>query len=348
MNQRDYLFQKWLENTATTEELDELARIIAQDGYSEDDELFQQFVKELGAKKTISEADRRHAIDTFQSRWNKQGARSEKEAVPMHRSNRYVWWSAAAVILVAIGVAWFVGNFKENKTSDQLAFTPVPDTTIIITTGNNSKFVVLPDNSTVLLNANSSITYTKRYGFDTREVTLTGEGFFDVMHNPFTPFKVRTGKLVTNVLGTAFNIKVVKAASGGDHFTVTVSRGKVAVSDDHQTYGTITPNEQIDLNTNDDVFTRSKVNAAVATAWTNQFLVFNNLSLEDVIAILSERFHMKIVLENRNIRDCKITSAFLDKPKLETVLNVVTALVDATYSFNNKNGNVTISGGECK
>lgn len=65
----------------------------------------------------------------------------------------------------------------------------------------------LPDGSTVLLNEGSELSYSTSFGKQAREVTLTGEGYFDVQHNLSKPFKVLTGNVTTTVLGTAFNIK---------------------------------------------------------------------------------------------------------------------------------------------
>lgn len=68
--------------------------------------------------------------------------------------------------------------------------------------------ILLADGSTVVLNANSSLSY-KRFGWENdRTVTLEGEAFFTVTHG--SDFKVQTSKGSVSVLGTQFNIRVRK------------------------------------------------------------------------------------------------------------------------------------------
>ena len=67
--------------------------------------------------------------------------------------------------------------------------------------------MLLPDGSTVWLNAGSRLTYDSLYGTTLREVTLSGEAYFDVVKNPKKPFIIHTGKINIRVLGTVFNVK---------------------------------------------------------------------------------------------------------------------------------------------
>ena len=84
-----------------------------------------------------------------------------------------------------------------------------------------TKTVHLPDGSTVVLNTSSRLDDTKP-----REVTLIGEGYFDIQKAPGQPFLVHTGKLTTRVLGTTFNIR---AYPGDKSIQITVTKGRVQV-----------------------------------------------------------------------------------------------------------------------
>ena len=64
----------------------------------------------------------------------------------------------------------------------------------------------LPDGTTVWLNASSSITYPTAFPGNTREVTITGEAYFEVAKNPLKPFTVRTYEDEITVKGTSFNV----------------------------------------------------------------------------------------------------------------------------------------------
>jgi transmembrane sensor len=218
MNRFDILFQLYLTNKATDAELDELLQI-APDKVNEAEilRIFNETLDQYQGEEGVH-AERRLEI------LNRVRAVGSATTSPVRRrtNERHMMWMVAAslTVIIAAGIFLYPDYIKI-----QDATIPADKTVILY----GKDYIRLPDGSVVTLKEGSTLTYTKRYGMDTREVTLTGEAFFDVAHNPLTPFKVRTGKLVTTVLGTAFNIKVTV----GEKVTVAVSHGEVAVSDDH-------------------------------------------------------------------------------------------------------------------
>jgi transmembrane sensor len=65
----------------------------------------------------------------------------------------------------------------------------------------------LPDGTSVTLNSESTLRYPAAFTGQTREVTLTGEAFFDVIKDHEHPFIIHTDKMNVKVLGTAFDVK---------------------------------------------------------------------------------------------------------------------------------------------
>src|SRR5205085_7287309 len=57
------------------------------------------------------------------------------------------------------------------------------------------------------LNAGSHVSFNEDFTGKTREVTLDGEAFFDVVKQPERPFIVHVSGYDIKVLGTAFNVK---------------------------------------------------------------------------------------------------------------------------------------------
>jgi len=68
-------------------------------------------------------------------------------------------------------------------------------------------YMLLPDGSKVWLNSESRLEYKKKFNDSIREVTLEGEGFFEVVKHKQHPFIVHTSDIDIKVLGTAFNVK---------------------------------------------------------------------------------------------------------------------------------------------
>ena len=65
----------------------------------------------------------------------------------------------------------------------------------------------LPDGTSVWLNADSKLLYDNNFGINNRNVTLCGEGYFEVSKNKNLPFQVVSDDIKVEVLGTKFNVK---------------------------------------------------------------------------------------------------------------------------------------------
>ena len=81
----------------------------------------------------------------------------------------------------------------------------------------------LPDNSEVILNANSEISYSKKDWKDSRNLTLDGEAYFKVQKGK--KFTVNTKIGAVTVLGTQFNVKERE-----NYFEVKTYEGLVSVA----------------------------------------------------------------------------------------------------------------------
>ena len=81
----------------------------------------------------------------------------------------------------------------------------------------------LPDNSEVILNANSEISYSKKDWKDSRNLTLDGEAYFKVKKGK--KFTVNTKIGAVTVLGTQFNVKERE-----NYFEVKTYEGLVSVA----------------------------------------------------------------------------------------------------------------------
>jgi ferric-dicitrate binding protein FerR (iron transport regulator) len=67
--------------------------------------------------------------------------------------------------------------------------------------------LILPDNTTVYLNAESELTYPVAFPAAPREVYLTGEAYFSVRRDESRPFIVHAGPARVEVLGTTFGVR---------------------------------------------------------------------------------------------------------------------------------------------
>jgi transmembrane sensor len=86
--------------------------------------------------------------------------------------------------------------------------------------------LVLPDKTKVWLNAASSISYPTAFKGNQRFVKVTGELYFEVVHNPNMPFVVKAGNQVITDLGTSFNINATPEEGA---ITTTVLQGSIKI-----------------------------------------------------------------------------------------------------------------------
>jgi transmembrane sensor len=130
------------------------------------------------------------------------------------------------------------GNTKIIKTdSGRLTYNPSSDASApfsynTMTTPRGGQYqLVLSDGTKVWLNAASSITYPISFVGSQRKVSITGEAYFEVVHNAAKPFLVSVNNMDVEVTGTHFNIN---AYADETSMNTTLLEGSVRVSWNNQ------------------------------------------------------------------------------------------------------------------
>lgn len=264
--------------------------------------------------------------------------RRRKEALFRTGSSRQTWWRAAAVILPILGIGallWLSRPGNTDQAKPVLAVSP--------DNPEGRRFILLPDSSTVVLQKGSSLIYPEKFKGGKREVTLTGEAYFDIHQQQDQPFVIHSGKVVTTVLGTAFNIR---AYPEQESVTVTVTRGKVKIEEEksRKLLGILTPDQQIIYN-NDELAETRPVKAMEEVAWVKQGLDFISVPFEEIARQLGDRYQVKISFANPELKNCRIRATFEGTESLEKVLLILCTVRDATYTINGDE--VVISGDGC-
>jgi len=309
----DDLLERYLDGRETPEELELLMQAITSGRF--DDRI--QFVSRMLNQKPAD-------IHMDSERYNRvldklRQAHTQTEDAPETKS-RSIWWLSAAAAVV-IAVASGIWLYVKQKPADTLALQQP-----VTFTFKDKQLVKLPDGSTVVLNAGSELTYTSDFAVATRQVTLKGEGFFDVAHDPQHAFIVKAGTLTTTVLGTAFNINTTDSKT-----VVTVTRGKVEVADTKGHHETLTPNQQVAATTTDNALEKQDFTAKAATQWMEEFIILDDVTIADAAEILSNRYHVKFVLANKAVGSCKVHATFFNNESLETVLSLLGSLMHLEY-----------------
>ncbi len=260
------------------------------------------------------------------------------KVVPMP-PRRHVWRTIAAVAAV---FAIFFTAYLEWPVL-QRSLHPV-QLTVLSVPKNEKKQIIIADGSTIRLNSGAKLEYPEEFNGKTREVYLSGEAYFDIRHDASKPFIIHTGRVITTVLGTAFNIK---ADNMLHTVVVTVTRGKVSVANEGQSLGVITPNQQISFNTVNHLHSQTDVDARLAIAWQVSDIHFNDITFAAAAAQLQQRFKVKITFANEKVKKCRFTGTAMREEKLDKILKVICSFNHATYQTK-ADGSIVIDGPGCE
>lgn len=166
--------------------------------------------------------------------------------------------------------------------------------------------ITLPDGSTMVLNANSSIQFNNNWesGKD-REVWLEGEAFFDVSHKKNNQkFLVWTDHFKVEVLGTEFNVNTRRNNS-----KIVLNSGKIKLNrkglSNDEIY--MDPGELVEFSGDDKKITKKTVDPEQLSAWKNHQLVFKATRLNDIAQTLEDNYGWEIIFEEEIIKTYQFT-----------------------------------------
>jgi ferric-dicitrate binding protein FerR (iron transport regulator) len=344
-NKFEELFESYLQNNLSEIEQQKMMEIIKK-GTHDDfiKEKIHLMLKDNDASKVLDKEQGDYILKYILSKpvIEPKVVTLEPQKRSRKKMVRIIVAAASIIALIAIGSKFL---FQQKNTLP----VPVVEQNIIAENSlidfSGKQLVHLPDGSTVLLNENSSLKYDQNsFNNKTREVTLTGEAFFDIKRNEQKPFIVHTGKVQTRVLGTAFNIN---AKNSSKNIEVTVTRGKVQVGDTEKVYGIITPNQQIKVDKNTLSYEQNNISAAIVTEWKSNYLILDDLNMQEAVSLISQKYKVQILISNEKINKCRITASFLNEEDLDHVLKVICSVIETEYRYN-KAGAVVIEGKGCE
>jgi transmembrane sensor len=255
----------------------------------------------------------------------------ENEIHPDKKRRRYFidyfyYTKIAATIAIFVSVGLFFIMNKASSPSREVV--PVEIAMVTKATNWGEKLLVyLPDQSVVHLNSGSSISYPSSFGDHSREVQLSGEAFFQVMKDNNRVFRVKSGSVVTSVLGTSFNINT------HDNIKVSLLEGKVQLEDSGNGSIILQPGDVATYA--DQKFHISKINEP-SLAWRHGIIHFEQASLSSVLERLENWYGVKINAE-KNIDLKQTISGSFPNQNLKNILDGLCFAVGCKFEMTDKN-----------
>ncbi|MBN9381780.1 MAG: FecR domain-containing protein [Chitinophagaceae bacterium] len=307
-----YLFYRYYENTCTSSEKEELFQLLQDPRH---DELLRSLIDESWGKDIPSRLQDPETADKIL-----QYIIRQKPPVPIYprRKLPFLKYAAAIILLGSVSfLAWYLYTSHTTAPSQPLSKIPAPAADQCLT---------LSDGSKVLLHKDAHIDFDPAFSGKTREVTLTGEAYFDIRHDS-RPFIVHTGPITTTVLGTAFNINAHEKA-----LTVTVLKGKVKVDNGSGAFSILKRNEQVSVDFDNRQLKKIQVDAKEEIAWKKPYLLFNDVTIKEAVEELRQRFRVTIVLTNPAVENCHVTASFTHGESLEQIIKVLSKINNMEYT----------------
>jgi ferric-dicitrate binding protein FerR (iron transport regulator) len=346
------LLTRKLAGEASEDELQELKELIAR--YPETiytEEAFRQIWNSKAVDEDTDPFYARHR------RKHREEFDSFNHVEPIHTTahpkprNRLILSSFFALFVVAAAVYFFfLLPGRQAKPSGY---------TRIVSGKGVRKSVKLPDGTNVWLNSDSRLSFEAGMNEkNERIVELEGEAFFDVVHITGRPFIIHTNKVLIRVIGTAFN---VKAYPNDKKSETTLIRGMIELStvEGPKQKFILKPSEKFSLiqaktggkgrfnggkeKDSSTLLIELVESVRLAnkeyvpeTSWTENKLIFENETLEDLAPKLERWFDVKINVVRKNPAGERFTGSFANET-IEQALTAMKLIKPFNFTINEKN-----------
>lgn len=291
MKKKD-LISKWLNFNLSDEELEAFNNLDVSSSYHRINEAAKHFkAPQLNSEESYSRL--------------KEKLGTEKSSHSLY----YYVSGIAAILVVAFGLFYFLNNSS--------------DVSYLAANSNTTEFL-LPDNSEVVLNAGSSISFNEKNWSGDRQLTLDGEAYFKVAKGE--KFTVSTAQGSVTVLGTEFLVNDRK-----EYFEVSCFEGLVQVN-----YG----DKKLELSAGNTfkAYNGRVVNEKTAMnepSWLEHKSIFKSVPYRFVLQELERQFDIKISGDAIN-SNTLFTGSF-NNENLDTALQAITIPLNLSYTINGKN-----------
>lgn len=229
------------------------------------------------------------------------------------------------------GVIALQGSTAVQKMPDgQIVYDRKPHTgevlynTITVPRGSQLLSVVLSDGSKVWLNVESTLRYPVTFDEDERQVSVTGEAYFEVSKDASRPFEVETDGVKTAVLGTHFNVNTYQK-----QVLVTLLEGAVAVSNDSGEQ-LLQPGQQADAGNTGSIRLNKTPDMEAVMAWKSGLFKLDNSDIYIVMDQLARWYDVDVQVEE-GMEGRQFSGLISRNTDLATVLNMLSMTKEVSF-----------------
>jgi transmembrane sensor len=231
-----------------------------------------------------------------------------------------IYMKVAAVLLIPIIATGSLLYFNKNTTTDSESVS----SSVYAPLGSRISFL-LPDGTKGMLNGGSSISYSLPFK-ENRNLTLKGEGWFEVKHDEKHPFIINALNSTIKVLGTSFNLS---AYPEENYVELVLSKGKVEFfNKENKEKVFLYPSERIVLE--DGKINKSVIDTTKYNGWTKGKLIFRGDPMGEVARRIMRWYNVDIVLADKEVENYLFRGTF-DDDKIEDILSFLAMTFPINY-----------------
>ncbi len=155
--------------------------------------------------------------------------------------------------------------------------------------------LLLADGTKAWLNAASSITYPVAFNGTERRVSITGEVYFEIVHNAKQPFKITVKNQLVEDIGTHLNIKAYDDEAA---INTTLLEGSIKLTKGSAST-ILQPGQQAILRPGANAFELKNVDAAKVIAWKDGYFSFDRADIRTVMRELARWYNIQLVYKGQ-------------------------------------------------
>lgn len=280
-------------------------------------------------------ADRLDAVNNI----DEQKAFAEfKKRTKQKTFTKKISWSRRVAAIAAI----FIGLILMGSTLTLYLLDKNPQQMTVATQLGERAKVTLPDGSKVWLNACSNIEYTKSFLSRKREVTLNGEGYFEVASKSRSSFVVSNKTSKINVLGTKFNVKCNYDES---YISASLLEGSILFSEqDLDKDIKLRPGEELFYDRTNKHYSVNQIKSEEEiVGWMDGKIIFTNATLEDIAKKLERHYNVRISFMDEKIKSERFNANFETPDNIYQIISILAATNKFTYQIEENRREIVIS-----
>ncbi len=290
---REDLIKKWLDNQLNSHELEAFKKL----------EDYEDLIKLSNATKRFKapEYNTSQELNVVLNTISVSKKQSTYWLKPMLR--------VAAILAISFSVYYYTTTLDTN----------------IITLAAQKTTIELPDETSISLNALSTLTFNKKSWATIRDVGLNGEAYFKVAKG--STFNVITSAGTVTVLGTHFNVKQRE-----NFFEVVCYEGSVEVR--YNSNSKILKSGDSFLIINGKLIAKEK-ETKLSPSWINNESYFKSMSFALVLQEFERQYNVAFNSQHIDVEQL-FTGSFIHNNK-ELALKSITLPLNLNYSIENNN-----------